>query len=63
VDSWAGERSAEAGEVKRLGDQATVVRLRSAEATVDVAARVEDRDLIVGPNRWTADGLERESAG
>ena len=63
VDSREDERAAEPGEVKRLGDQATVVLLRAGVATVEVAARGEDRDLLVGPRRMTADGHGRESAG
>jgi hypothetical protein len=55
VDRWEDERAAAPGEVKRLGDQATVVLLGSGEATVEVAARGEDRDLLVGPNRGSAD--------
>lgn len=49
VDSLAGERPAESGEVRRLGDEAVVVTLRSDEGTVEVAARGEDRAVLRGP--------------
>ena len=58
VDRWENERAAAPGEVKRLGDQATVVLLGSGEATVEVAARGEDRDLLVGPTRGSVDLVE-----
>jgi len=58
VDRCEDERAAAPGEVKRLGDQATVVLLGSGEATVEVAARGEDRDLLVGPTRGSVDPVE-----
>jgi len=57
VDRWEAERAAGPGEVKRLGDRAVVVRLGSGGATVEVAARGEDRDLLVGPDRGSVDAL------
>jgi hypothetical protein len=40
-------------EVKRLGDHPVVVRVRASDATVEVAARDDDRDLVLGPYRKT----------
>jgi hypothetical protein len=36
-------------EVKRLGDQPVVVRIRTGVATAEVAARAENSDLLRGP--------------
>lgn len=49
VDRSEGEREAGPGEIKRLGDEVLVTRLRSGDATVEVAAGGEHRDLLVGP--------------
>jgi hypothetical protein len=46
VDGLAGERQAKAGEVKRLGDTPVVHQFTSGDATVEVAARAEDRTLV-----------------
>lgn len=63
VDGRDEERAAEPGEVKRLGDQAQVVRLASGAAAVEVAARAEDRDLLVGPFNGSVDTVAVPSSG
>jgi hypothetical protein len=47
------QRPARPDEVKRLGDQPKVIRLRIGQATVEVAADAEDAELLVGPYRPT----------
>ena len=49
VDRQSGERQAQAGEVKRLGDKPVVIEFESNNATVEIAARVEHRALVTGP--------------
>jgi hypothetical protein len=49
IDRLSGERQAQAGEGKRLGDQPVVIELASGGATVEVVSRAEDRDLVTGP--------------
>jgi hypothetical protein len=49
ADGMDEERPASPGEVKRLGDHPVVVRLKAGDATVEVAARGDDRALLVGP--------------
>jgi Protein of unknown function (DUF2550) len=49
VDNLSGERTADMGEVKRLGDKPAVIELMSGEATVEIAVRPEHRSLAVGP--------------
>jgi hypothetical protein len=49
------ERPAGPGEVKRLGDQPVVIRLRTGGATADVAAHGADRELLHGPYREPAE--------
>lgn len=49
IDRVAGERSAEPGEVKRLGKSPIVVELAANGATVLVAAKEEHRSLAAGP--------------
>ena len=50
-------------EVKRLGDDPGVIRVATDGATVEVAARAEDTELLLGPYRGPADataaGTER----
>ena len=48
-DLLAGERPARSGEVKRLGDDPTVIQITTGAATVEVAARGQHRDLLCGP--------------
>lgn len=38
-------------DVKRLGDHPVVVRVRVGNATAEVAAREDDRELVLGPHR------------
>jgi Protein of unknown function (DUF2550) len=49
VDSFLRERQANAGEVKRLGDAPGIIGLITSAATIEIAARPEDRDLALGP--------------
>jgi hypothetical protein len=49
VDSLVGDRTAHAGEVKRLGDKPVVIELRSGNAAVEIAVRPEHRKLAIGP--------------
>jgi hypothetical protein len=49
VDHVGGERTAEAGEVKRLGDSPVVIDLATNGATLQIAAKEEHRALAVGP--------------
>ena len=48
VDEVAGERTAAAGEVKRLGPQPKVVQLVMGGAVVEVAASAVDHDRLLG---------------
>jgi len=54
-DALAGERPADAGEVKRLGDDPIVMELLTGSATVEIAARGEHRDLLCGPYERVAE--------
>jgi hypothetical protein len=49
ADGVEEERPARPGEVKRLGDPSTVIRLRAGEATVEVAAEADHGELLLGP--------------
>ena len=42
---------ADPDQVKRLGDHPAVIRVRTGEATVEVAAAGDDSDLLLGPYR------------
>ena len=44
-----GQRSAQKDEVKRLGDHPTVIRIRTAAATVEIAAHGDDHEQLLGP--------------
>jgi hypothetical protein len=48
VDKLSGERQANDGEVKRLGDKPVVIELTTADATVEVAVRREHLALAIG---------------
>ena len=48
VDSVAGERPARPGDVTRLGDEPVVMGFASGDAVIEVAAKTEDRDRVVG---------------
>jgi hypothetical protein len=49
VDAIIARRAAASGEIKKLGDAPTVVRLTVAEATVELAAAEENDELLLGP--------------
>src|SRR3954449_4228849 len=49
TDGLDEERPAVPDEVKRLGDQPIVVQLRSDAATVEIAARHDQGELLLGP--------------
>jgi hypothetical protein len=51
ADGLDEQRLARPGEVKRLGEQPTVIRLRTGTATVEVATRGEDVKLLLDPYR------------
>jgi hypothetical protein len=55
TDGLEKQRVARPDEVKRLGEQPVVVRLRMGVATAEVAARGDDRELVLGPYRTSAD--------
>jgi hypothetical protein len=48
VDSVTGERTARPGEVKRLGDEPVVIGFASGDAVIEVAAKVEGHDRVIG---------------
>jgi hypothetical protein len=48
-DGLEWERPADSGELKRLGDQPLVIRLRKGGASAEVAADGADRALLLGP--------------
>lgn len=51
IDEFGAERAASSREFKRMGDHPVVLRLRIGTATVEIAARDEDRELACGPYR------------
>ena len=51
TDGLEEQRPAQDHEVKRLGDHPVVIRVRIGTATVEIATREEDRELVVGPYR------------
>jgi hypothetical protein len=51
TDSVEEQRSARKDEVKRLGDDPGVISVAAGGATVEIAARAEDTDLLLGPYR------------
>jgi hypothetical protein len=51
ADGLEQQRPAGPGEVKRLGDDPVIVRLRSERATVEVAAHDEESEQLLGPFR------------
>jgi hypothetical protein len=55
ADGLGGQRSAEPDEVKRLGDHPGVIRVTAGGATVEVASKAEDIELLLGPYRKPAD--------
>jgi hypothetical protein len=63
TDRLDEQRPARTDEVKRLGDHPGVIRITAGGATVEVAAKAEDTELLLGPYREpayaTAVGRER----
>jgi hypothetical protein len=51
ADGLDDERSAQRGEIKRLGDRPVVVGVSVGTASVEVAAHDEDHDVVLGPYR------------
>jgi hypothetical protein len=60
ADWLGGQRSAEPDEVKRLGDHPGVIRVMAVGASVEVAAKADDIELLLGPYREPVDA---KSAG
>ena len=63
VDHISGERSAGAGELKRLGDAPIVVDLCAGDAAIEVAARAESRARVAGLFVPRAGALQEPGAG
>jgi hypothetical protein len=63
ADRLDEQRPARTDEVKRLGDHPGVIRVTADGATVEVAAKAEDIELLLGPYpepvATTAAGSER----
>jgi hypothetical protein len=55
TDSLDEQRPARTDEVKRLGDNPVVIRVTAGGATVEVAAKAEDTELMPGPYRKPAE--------
>jgi hypothetical protein len=51
ADGLEDRHPADADEVKRLGDDPTVIRLRMSGAAAEVATEGADTDLLLGPYR------------
>jgi hypothetical protein len=51
ADGLAEQRPARHNEVKRLGEQPTVIQLKVGSATAEVAASGDDASLLLGPYR------------
>lgn len=49
VDGLDGQRPARQGELKRLGDKPTVIRVRQGDAVAEVAAGAGDARRLLGP--------------
>jgi hypothetical protein len=54
TDSLGEQRPARTDEVKRLGDHPIVIELTSGNATLEVAAKPEDTEALLGPYRRPA---------
>ena len=50
TDRLDEQRAARTDEVKRLGDHPGVIRVTADGATVEVAAKAEDAELLLGPS-------------
>ena len=55
TDGSGEQRSARPDEVKRLGDHPVVVPITIGSATVEIVAHDEDRELVAGPHRNSAE--------
>jgi len=55
TDTLDEQRPAHSNEVKRLGDHPAVIQVTADGATVQVAAKAEDTELVLGPYRKPAD--------
>jgi hypothetical protein len=62
ADGLEQQRRAGPGEVKRLGDDPVIVRLRTERATVEVAAHDEESEQLPGPFRESVAVLRDRSA-
>ena len=60
TDSLDEQRPARTDEVKRLGDHPGVIRVTADGATVVVAAKAEDTELLLGPYREPAAAGSKE---
>jgi hypothetical protein len=49
VDRLSGQRQAEAGEVKRLGDSPVVCEFESDGATIEIVGKADHAALVAGP--------------
>ena len=58
VDALDERRSADPGEVKRLGDYPVVVQLRAGSATVEVAAQGAGSEQLLGPYHQSVDAAK-----
>ena len=63
TDGLDEQRPARDHEVKRLGDNPVVIRVRMGSATVEIATREEDRELAVGPYSRSGEGSVAARAG
>src|SRR3954471_11258087 len=58
VDALDERRSADPGEVKRLGDDPVVVQFRAGSATVEVAAQDGGSEQLLGPYHQPVDAAK-----
>jgi hypothetical protein len=63
TDRLDEQRPARTDEVKRLGDHPAVIRVTADGATVEVAAKAEDTELLLGPYREPASATAAGSEG
>jgi hypothetical protein len=62
TDGVEEQRPARPDEIKRLGDEPVVLRVRVGSAFAEIAARHEDRELVRGPERKSAEGTIAQPA-
>ncbi|MFB0631282.1 hypothetical protein [Streptomyces sp. AB3(2024)] len=62
ADGLDQQRPARQDEIKRLGKQPTVIRLKADDAIAEVAAKEEDTALLLGPYREPLDPDARHPA-